>query len=89
MNILQIWREVSSIRNQLLEELAGLYGIEVLHNPQGNGDLYYVDSDDVMKEINTIFEEKSLTHHRGKSSNMSTGYQKSPLKCGDWADFTE
>lgn len=44
------------MRNQLLEELARLYGIEVQHDSQGNGGLYYVDSNGIMKELNTIFD---------------------------------
>lgn len=49
--------------NQLLEELAGLYDIEVQHNSQGNGGLYYVDSNGIMKELNTIFDEELFAPH--------------------------
>ena len=30
-----------------------------------------------------------LVKSKGKSSNMSTGYQKSPHSSGDWTDFIE
>lgn len=52
------------MRNQLLEELAELYGIEVRHTSQGNGGLYYVDSNDIMKNIDTIFDDDLFTLHR-------------------------
>lgn len=51
------------MRNQLLEELAGLYGIEVQHDSQGNGGLYYVDSNGITKELNTIFDEELFVPH--------------------------
>lgn len=52
------------MRNQLLEELAELYGIEVRHTSQGNGGLYYIDSNDIMKNIDAIFDEALFTLHQ-------------------------
>lgn len=46
------------MRNQVLEELAGLYGIEIKYNSQENGGLYYVDSDDIIKKLDSVFEEE-------------------------------
>ena len=52
------------MRNQLFEELAKLYGIEIQYGLQGNGGLYYTDSNDTLQKLDTIFDEEFSTTRR-------------------------
>ena len=45
------------MRKQLFEELAKFYGIEIQYDSQKGG-LYYADSDNIIKKIDTVFEEE-------------------------------
>ena len=38
----------------------------------------------VIRKREAVIWTKNYSETVSKSSNMSTGYQKSPLKCGDW-----
>ena len=49
------------MRKQLLKELAKSYDIEVLHTSQGEGGLYYTDSNDLTKKIDTLFADEKIS----------------------------
>lgn len=46
------------MRNQLFEELAKLYGIEIQYGLKENAGFYYTDSNDTLQKLDTIFDEE-------------------------------